>query len=143
MTGMNGQARPALLRHLNGRAVLTALQRHGALSRAEIARHTGVSGPTVTRVVTDLLGSGLLEEGDTRPAGLGRPGRVLRLASRAVSVLGLAVGARQCEMVAAGLDGAVRPEHVRTFATPARYGDLVRAAVRHARRLGRETGTTV
>jgi N-acetylglucosamine repressor len=143
MTGLNGRAGPALLRHLNGRAVLAALQRHGPLSRAEITRHTGVSGPTVTRVVADLLRSGLLEEGDARPAALGRPGKVLRLAGRAVSVLGLAIGARQCELVAAGLDGEIRPECVRTFVTPARYGDLVRAIVRYARRLGRETGTTV
>jgi N-acetylglucosamine repressor len=97
-----------------------------------------------------LLGSGLLEEGGVpgadaapRRAALGRPGKVLRLASRAVSVLGLAVGARHCELIAAGLDGEVRPDCVRTFATPARYGDLLRAVARHARQLGREAGTTV
>jgi N-acetylglucosamine repressor len=143
MTHANGRAVPSLLRHLNGRAVLAALQRHGPLSRAEIARRSGVSGPTVTRVVSELLGSGLLEEGDARPTPLGRPGKVLHLASRTVTVLGLAVGARRCELAAAGLDGAVRPEGVRAFATPGRYGDLVRAVVRHARRLGQETGTTV
>jgi N-acetylglucosamine repressor len=143
MTVANGRAVPALLRHLNGRAVLAALQRHGPLSRAEIVRHTGVSGPTVTRVVAGLLNTGLLEEGDPRPAALGRPGKVVRLASRAVSVLGLAVGARECELVAAGLDGDVRPDCIRSFATPARYGDLVKAVMRHARELSLETGTTV
>ena len=40
------------------------------------------------------------------------------MAGSAVSVLGLAVGARQCELVAAGLDGKIRPDCVRTFATP-------------------------
>ena len=60
MTVANGRAVPALLRHLNGRAVLAALQRHGPLSRAEIVRQTGVSGPTVTRVVAGLLSTGAL-----------------------------------------------------------------------------------
>jgi N-acetylglucosamine repressor len=143
MTRANGKVGPSLLRHLNGRAVLAALQRHGPLSRAEIARRTGVSGPTVTRVAAALLSAGLLEEGDARPAALGRPGKVLRLASRTVSVLGVAVGARQCESVAAGLDGQLRDGHARTFDTPDRYPDLVRAIVRHARQTAAATRTEI
>ncbi|MBN8624966.1 MAG: winged helix-turn-helix domain-containing protein [Planctomycetes bacterium] len=46
---------PSLLRQLNERRVLAALQRQGPLSRAEICRLTGISGPTVTRVVTALM----------------------------------------------------------------------------------------
>src|SRR5438067_8548108 len=98
MTGLNGRAGPALLRHLNAREVLAALQRHGPLSRAEITRHTGISGPTVTRTVSALLGANLLEEGDYQQSPLGRPGKVLHLASKTVSVLGAVVGARRCEL---------------------------------------------
>src|SRR5205823_5427822 len=69
------------------RRILTALQRHGPLSRADLVRQTGISGPTVTRAVAGLLARGLLEEGDALPAALGRPGRELRLARTSVAVL--------------------------------------------------------
>lgn len=135
--------RGALLRQLSERAVLSALQGQGPLSRADITRHTGISGPTVTRTVATLLAAGLLEEGDARPQALGRPGRVLRLATKSVSVLGAVVGAKRCEVVSAGLDGQINEEQVRSFATPARYGDLVNAFVRLAERMQAEGRTRV
>jgi N-acetylglucosamine repressor len=137
------RARPGLLRQLNERQVLEAIQARGPLSRAEIVRHTGISGPTVTRAVAGLLRDGLLEEGDFQQAALGRPGRVLRLATRTASVLGAVVGAHVCELVPAGLDGALREDQVRQFPTPPRYADLVKAFVKHARQLMDETSTPV
>jgi N-acetylglucosamine repressor len=128
-------ARSSLLRQINERQVLEAIRKHGPLSRAEIVRHTGISGPTVTRAVAGLLRERLLEEGSTRSAALGRPGKVLRLASQTTVVLGAVVGARRCEVVAAGLDGNIRDEMTCSFPTPPRYGELVRAFDRHARRL--------
>jgi N-acetylglucosamine repressor len=129
------RVRGSLLRRLNQREVLAAIQAAGPLSRAEITRRTGISGPTVTRTVDALLRARLLEEGDLRRPALGRPGKVLRLASKTASVLGLAVGAKRCEIVSAGLDGVVHPDHVAEFDTPARYPDLVRTIARQARRL--------
>lgn len=133
MEMMRQRGRPALLRQLNERQVLEALQARGPLSRADIVRHTGISGPTVTRAVASLLRDGLLEEGDFQPAALGRPARALRLASRTASVLGAVVGAKVCELVPAGLDGVLREDQVRQFPTPPRYADLVKAFVKHAR----------
>jgi N-acetylglucosamine repressor len=131
------------LRQLSEREVLEAIQSRGPLSRAEIARCTNISGPTVTRTVSALLEAGLLEEGDARRQALGRPGRVLRLAAKTVCVLGAVVSAKRCELVSAGLDGQIHAEHVRQFATPARYGDLVNAFVRHARQMMGERTTQV
>jgi predicted NBD/HSP70 family sugar kinase len=138
---MPSRAQPSLLRRLNERQVLAAIQAHGPLSRAEITRHTGISGPTVTRAVSALLEASLLEEGDARQAALGRPGKVLRLAGKTVSVLGAVVGSEFCEILSCGLDGEIREEHLRRFATPARYPDLVRAFVKHARELMKERQT--
>jgi len=127
---------PSLLRQLNERSVLTALQSRGPLSRADICRHTGISGPTVTRVVAALIEAKLVEEEEPQQRVVGRPGKIVRLARSGVSVLGLVVGTSHCELVAAGLDGRIdEAEDVRTFATPKRYADLVSAAVRHAREL--------
>ena len=129
------RARGSLLRHLNEREILAAIQAAGPLSRADLTRRTGISGPTVTRTVAALLRARLLEEGDFRRQALGRPGKVLRLASKTASVLGLVVGAKRCELVSAGLDGEVHPEHVVAFETPPRYPDLVKRIALQARRL--------
>ena len=143
MGTMRPRARPALLRQLNERQVLEALQTHGTLSRAQIARHTGISAPTVGRVVATLLAEGLLEEGQAKPEWWGRPATGLRLASRTASVLGAVVGAKCCEIVAAGLDGAIREDQVRQFPTPARYAGLVGAFVKHVRGVVGESTTPV
>lgn len=125
------RARPSLLRQMNERQVLAAIQSQGPLSRAEITRHTGISGPTVTRAVITLLEANLLEEGDFRQAPLGRPGKVLRLAGKSVCVLGAVVGPRRCEVVSSGLDGMIHSSHVRQFTTPPTYEALVDTFVRN------------
>jgi predicted NBD/HSP70 family sugar kinase len=145
--GKPNRAQASLLRQLNTREVLVALQRHGPLSRAEIARHTGISGPTITRTVVDLLAGQLVEEGafQQAPAGqslMGRPGKVLRLARAAVSVQGVVIGVSQIEFTTAGLDGSWQHEP-RTFATPRRYSDLVRKIVEQLQRLRENSATEV
>jgi len=57
------------------RKVLESLQTHGPLSRADLTRDTGISAPTVSKVVVDLLDSGLLEEGAAPDNTVGRPGK--------------------------------------------------------------------
>lgn len=116
--------RASLLRHLNTCEVLATLQRYGPLSRADIARQTGISGPTVTRTIIDLLEARLVEEGEPLRVQLGRPGKVIRLASAKVAVVGVVVDVDYCEVVAAGLDGSVLKDNT-IFPTPKKYEDLV------------------
>src|SRR5215207_5553560 len=52
----------ASLRRLNRQRVIDALRRHGTISRAEIARRTGLSRSTVSSLVADLQADGLLSE---------------------------------------------------------------------------------
>jgi N-acetylglucosamine repressor len=108
--------------------VLGVLQRRGPLSRAEIVRLTGISGPTVTRTTAQLLAAGLIEEGPSQHPPLGRPARVLRLATETVSVLGLVVGVEQCELVVAGLDGQLHAGARMAFPTPKDYESLISSA---------------
>lgn len=132
------KAQPPLLRRMNEREVLTVLQRKGPLSRAEIARLTGISAPTITRTVGELLEADLLEEGDSRHGALGRPGKIVRLASSKVFVVGVVVGGKRCELASAGLDGQLHQNSPRPFPTPSRYADLVKAIVRQVQRLSAE-----
>ncbi len=64
------KAVPALLRALNERAVLDAIRASSPISRAELARRTGISRPTVSLVLRALLEDGLVRETGHDP---GRP----------------------------------------------------------------------
>ena len=53
---------PRLLRAINERTVLELLRRHGAMSRTEIARQSGLSKPTVSLALTRLVDAGLAHQ---------------------------------------------------------------------------------
>jgi hypothetical protein len=58
-----GQTTRDLRRH-NRTSVLSRLYLHGPASRFDLMRATGLSSATVSNVVTDLVGDGLVAEAD-------------------------------------------------------------------------------
>ena len=94
------------LRRLNRRAILNQLRR-GPLSRADLARATGLAKSAVSRLVEELLQEGLLEEGPAAPSPLGRPPTLLRLKPRARMALGAEVGVEGTVLVALDWQGQV------------------------------------
>ena len=116
-----------LLRRINERRLLEAIQRHGPSSRAALTRMSGLTAPTVSKAVDSLLKRGLVEELDPVEQSLGRPGRLVRMAANSAAVLGVVVDAGSCCAVATGLDGAVAEERTIRFATPAGYPELIDA----------------
>ena len=79
------------MRELNQLRVVDELRRHGKLSRAEIARRTGLSRTTISTLVGDLVHRGFVAEqpeadvASTR----GRPGILLSLDPSAGAVVGV------------------------------------------------------
>src|SRR6266498_2844376 len=83
--GAAGSGSLAALRLTNRHRVVEALRRHGSVSRADLARITGLSHTTVSSLVAELANRGLLAEqpvGGQR-AGTGRPPVLLSLAAPA------------------------------------------------------------
>jgi predicted NBD/HSP70 family sugar kinase len=102
------RAVPALLRALNERTVLDAVRASGPISRAEVARSTGISRPTVSLVLRALLEDGLVRETEHDP---GRPhyGAVYYEADpEAALVLGVDFGSRAVRTALCDLVGEVR-----------------------------------
>lgn len=65
--------RPSLLRHTNALTILKLLREVGSCSRADLVRASGLSAPTVTNVVSDLLDANLIKPlGEGESSG-GRP----------------------------------------------------------------------
>ena len=122
---------PPLLRRMSARRILEVLQDHGPSTRADITRRSGISAPTVSKVVASLLESSLLEEGDVPAGTFGRPARLLQLASRSARVLGVVLDVPTCHVVDVGLDGALDERRSREFVTPRTYRGLIDAVVRH------------
>jgi len=71
--------RPRQVRGANSAALLELLQRHERLSRADLARYSGLSEGTVSRIVTELIGRKLVMEDGAENSTGGRPAICLRL----------------------------------------------------------------
>jgi predicted NBD/HSP70 family sugar kinase len=110
------KAVPSLLRTLNEQTVLEEIRRAAPISRAEIARRTGISKPTVSLALQTLVDAGLVRETGPLP---NRPhyGAVYyALETEAALVAGFDLGARFLRGAVCDLGGAVRARH--DVATP-------------------------
>lgn len=122
---MTAKIEPQLLRRMTVRRILELLQEHGPCTRAELTRQSKMSAPTISKAVDSLLESGLVEEGDARPSSVGRPAKIVRLATERVQVIGVAIDAVRCTLVSAGLDGSFSEELIARFPTPRSYSALI------------------
>ena len=102
------------LRELNRLRVLETVRERGSVSRAEIARQTGLARSTVSSLVSDLSHAGLVVEGANGQAGGrsggGRPPVLLTLNPRAGAVLGIHFDHRFVRVAVAQLDHRILAE---------------------------------
>jgi predicted NBD/HSP70 family sugar kinase/biotin operon repressor len=105
------------LRERNRLRVIDAMRTRGTISRAEIARHTGLSRSTVSSLVADLQAAGLVVEraaDGVAAAGRqgGRPPVLISMDRSAGAVLGLDFGHRHVRVAVADLSYAVLAERI-------------------------------
>jgi len=99
--------RPGQVRDANAALVLALLRRHQRLSRAELARRTGLSEGAVSRITAGLLGRGLItEEGAENSTG-GRPAIRLRLDQSRFFSLGAVIGNWETRLAVGTLAGTI------------------------------------
>jgi predicted NBD/HSP70 family sugar kinase len=98
---------PSLLRAINARTILELIQRTGPVSRAQVARDSGLSKPTVSLGLTALLEARLVREVG-RATGRRGPSAVLyELNPQAGWVAGIDVGRRWVRAAIADITGTV------------------------------------
>ena len=114
-----------MLRRINEQKVLEHLQIHGPASRARLRRSSGLTAPTVSKVVDSLIEKGLLEEIEPTETRVGRPGKILRLAGTSAVVLGVLLDAGQCTVSVAGIDGKIDSRQTRSFVPPSTYAGML------------------
>ena len=132
---------PALLRALNERTVLDAVRASGPISRAEVARQTGISRPTVSLVLRSLLDDGLVREAVHDPD---RPhyGAVYYESDpEAAVVLGVDFGTRAVRTALCDLTGEVRArEELRSRGSVEERIDALESSVRSLLRTSKLPG---
>ncbi|MFG2137738.1 ROK family protein [Streptomyces sp. NPDC048650] len=91
---MAGQHRRTVrdLRRANRAEVLQQLYFEGPLSRQELLTATGLSSGSISNVVAELAGEGLLEEAGVVGSDGGRPRTLLRVAPASGALIGVDVG---------------------------------------------------
>jgi DNA-binding Lrp family transcriptional regulator len=110
----------------NTRMVLRAIRAHGTLTKADLARHTGLAHPTVTNITKRLIAQGLLRTAGMQRGGRGQPATRLVINPDGACAIGLNVDRDHITMVLADFAGTVKarldteiafamPEQVRSF----------------------------
>ena len=125
------KAVPALLRALNERTVLDAVRVSGPISRAGVARQTGISRPTVSLVLRSLLEDGLVRETEHDPERPHYGATYFEADPEAAVVLGVDFGARAVRTALCDLNGEVRArEEIRSRGSVAERIDVLASSCR-------------
>jgi glucokinase-like ROK family protein len=92
----------------NSRLVLRTIYDHAQISRADVARLTGLTRPTVSSVVAGLLKKGLVEEVGRGPSVGGKPPILLSVADDARQVISLDLARSEFHGALVNLRGSVQ-----------------------------------
>ena len=117
------------VRDSNERLVLHLIRRHGAMTKAEATRDTGLSPNAISMIFNALEQDGMLLRGEPMRGRIGQPSTPMRLNPDARLYVGLKIGRRGFDLVLVDFCGAVRA-HVsqsHDYPTPERTVAFLRA----------------
>jgi glucokinase len=97
--------RPSLLRHTNALRVLKLLRESGSCSKADLVRASGLSAPTITNVVGDLLSAGLIKPLGEGESNGGRPPDMIAFKAERGCVLAVKITSDSVSFLLADLNG--------------------------------------
>ncbi len=124
-------ARPPLIRALNEQLLLDHIRRLGQCSRADLARLSGLSKPTVSLALATVERAGLIRVAGQQTGRPGRSAQLYEVDPGAGFVLGLDMGAQFLRGAVADLAGSVRARgsaRLHASSVRGRIGELVRLA---------------
>jgi predicted NBD/HSP70 family sugar kinase len=140
-TGGVSAARPGLIRALNEQILLGHIRDHAPVSRAELARFSGLSKPTVSLALDNLEAGGLVRRAGERTGLPGRAARLYEVRPEAGFVLGLDIGRRYLRGAVMDIGGMVRAKastKVSAANAPRRIAELVDLGTSLCREAGLE-----
>jgi len=124
-------ARPQLIRTMNEQLLLNQIRQLGLCSRADLARLSGLSKPTVSLALANVERSGLVRTAGQRTGVPGRSAVLYEIRPDAGFVLGLDIGHEYLRGAIADLTGEIRAKAEALCTTPSvrkRLAELARLA---------------
>src|ERR671929_1008852 len=91
-------------RDINRRIMLNLIRRHQPISRADLARHTGLQRSTVSVITEQLIKERWVTEGASGHAPRGRKPRFLHLNKERVGIIGVNIRPATTTLALADLD---------------------------------------
>jgi predicted NBD/HSP70 family sugar kinase len=126
-------------RDINRRIALNLIRRHQPLSRAQLARESGLQRSTVSAIIGQLIDEGWVTEGASPVSGRGRRPRFLHLNVERAGILAVDLRPGTTRMALAGLDARfVMQTAWATPPTPAAFADKVARTTLAFRKAHRE-----
>lgn len=117
--GTTGQgSNSANVRHFNERVILTLLRRLGQASKADLARHAGLTNNTAGVIVHELEAQGLIRAHGKRTGARGQPATLLSLDRDGAYAIGVRLGRRSLDTLLVNLVGDILDQRCREGAFP-------------------------
>jgi predicted NBD/HSP70 family sugar kinase len=130
-TGPGQAARPQLIRAMNEQLLLSHIRQLGVCSRADLARLSGLSKPTVSLALANVERSGLVRTAGQRTGVPGRSAVLYEIRPDAGYVLGLDIGHEYLRGAIADLTGEIRAKaeaRSPSGSVSRRVGELIKLA---------------
>src|SRR5699024_8713328 len=93
------------MKSVNKKAVLNEIRLNGPISRANIAKETGLTPPTVTNIVKELIEEAFVKESHLGESSGGRKPTLLQLNEEGYYVIGVDAGSNTIEAAVCNLYG--------------------------------------
>ena len=106
------------LRAYNERLTIAAIRQAGTLSKAEIARSTGLSGQAATVIVNSLLDEGLLVKREKVRGRVGKPFTPIALNPEGAFSMGVKIGRRSVEVLLIDFGGSAVASRTTSYPAP-------------------------
>jgi predicted NBD/HSP70 family sugar kinase len=109
-------------RHINRRIVLNLIRSHQPISRADLARHSGLQRSTVSVITEQLIAERWVTEGANGHLPRGRRPRFLHLNKERIGIIGVNIRPQLTTLALANLDGHfIAQESLPTAKDPAQF----------------------
>jgi predicted NBD/HSP70 family sugar kinase len=118
LVSSSGGANQVRVRAYNERLILSLVRLHGSLSKAELARRSGLSAQTASVIMRSLEKEGMILRGEPVRGRVGQPSVPMQLNPEAVYSFGVKIGRRSADLVLMDFVGNIRMQLHETFPYP-------------------------
>jgi len=124
-----------LMKSLNRAIILNKIRIHGPISRADIAKETTLTPPTVSNIVKELIETGLVIETTQGESKGGRKPTLLVINADSFYIIGVDIGPKVIRIIITDLTGTIINSNTKEIPTPLTNKQLIEVVKTEIRQL--------